>query len=139
MPKSGNSGSMRDFCNVIDLKHPVKVFRNLNFACYSVLQNGGLRFVAKQIRLENVEFFVRESGRQRMLRDQKRNVHAFAIGYILDHTHPSESRDLESLDGRVAYYNPIQHDSFVDQETQIPVFAASVVHLDERGLYYLAA
>ena len=124
---------------MIDPEQPVRVFRNLKHDCYSVLQNGKLKLVAKQVRLANVEFRIRESGRQRMIREQKRNVHAFAVGYLLDHAHPSEGRNLDSLDGRLAFYNPLQHDSFVDRETETPVREASVVHMDESGLYYLAA
>lgn len=124
---------------VIDPNKPVRVFRNFKHDCYSVLQDGKLKLVAKQVRLVNVEFRIRETGRQRMIRDQRRNVHAFAVGTLVDFAHPSEGRDLDSLSGRSAIYDPHQFNSFVDQETQAPLREASVVQMDERGLFYLAA
>ena len=68
----------RLFLEMIDHSKPVRVFRNWKHDCYSIMQDGRLRASAKQVRLANVEFQVRESGRQRMLVENRRNVHAFA-------------------------------------------------------------
>ena len=66
-------------------------------------------------------------------------IDAFLIrenGRLIAHVHPSETRDLEAMPGRGAYYDPYRFASFVDRETHRPVTAASVAQLDERGVVY---
>jgi len=121
---------------VIDPDKPVRVFKNLKHGCYSILQNGRVRASARQVRLTDVEFRVREAGRQRMLREQRKNVHAFAVGRLIEFVHPSEERTLDDLTGRDVFYNPYRFDSFVDRETEAPVRFADLVQLDEHGVVY---
>ncbi len=124
---------------MIDYDKSVRVFKNTKHGCYGIIQGGKLVASASQVRLGHVEFRVRESGRQRMLREQRRNVHAFAVGRLLDFVHPDEERRLDALCGRGAFYNPYRFGAFVDTETQVPVRCASLAQLDERGLRYMAA
>ena len=121
---------------VIDKNLPVRVFKNLKHGCYSIMQRGVIRASAKQVRLCDVEFRVRESGRQRMLREQRKNVHAFAVGRLVDYVHPADERDLERMPGRGAFYDPYRFPSFVDRETNAPVIRVSVAHFDEHGVVY---
>ena len=121
---------------VIDHDKPVRVFRNLTHGCYSILQNGRLKASARQVLLCDVEFRVRESGRQRMLKDNARNVHAFAVGRLIDYVHAEDSRELALIDGRTVTYNPHQLALFYDEQTLIPVISAEVVHLGEEGVLY---
>lgn len=122
---------------MIDPNKPVRVFRNWKHGCYSIMQDGAIRASAKQVRLADVEFRVRESGRQRMLRRQRRNVHAFAEGRLVDHAHPEDARDLDALVGRGLFYDPYRFSSFVDRDSGQPVTFACVVHFDEYGVVYL--
>lgn len=69
---------------MIDQNKPVRVFENLKHGCYSIMQNGMFRASARQVRLTDVEFRVRESGRLRMVRERRRNVHTFAVGRLCD-------------------------------------------------------
>lgn len=121
---------------MIDHDKPVRVFKNWKHNCYGIMQNGLLKASAKQVRLTDVEFRVRESGRERMLRNGRRNIHAFAIGRLTDFVHPNEARNLEGMPGRSVYYNPYQFAAFVDQETQQPVISAEVAQFDEHGVIY---
>ena len=100
------------------------------------MQDGRLKASARQVRLFDVEFRVRESGRQRMLRNRRKNIHAYAIGRLLDFVHPEDSRELEGMCGRGVYYNPYEFSSFVDGETRSPVTFASAARFDERGVVY---
>ncbi len=124
---------------MIDRDRPVRVFKNLKHGCYTIMQDGRVRASAKQVRLLDVEFRVRESGRLRMVREQRRNVHAFAVGQLSDYVHPSESRCLEWLSGRGVYYDPYRYAFFVDRETSVPVESARVAQFDEQGVIYRAA
>jgi hypothetical protein len=121
---------------VIDKNLPVRVFKNLKYGCYSIMQRGVIRASAKQVRLSNVEFRVRESGRQRMLSEKRQNVHAFAVGHLVDYVHPGDERELEPMAGRSAFYDPYRYPSFVDGETKAPVIAVRAAHFDEDGVIY---
>ncbi len=121
---------------VIDESLPVRVFKNLKHGCYSIMQRGVIRASAKQVRLRDVEFRVRESGRQRMLRENRKNVHAFAVGRLVDYVHPAEERELAPMAGRSAFYDPYRFPCFVDRETNAPVIRVNVAHFDEHGVVY---
>jgi len=121
---------------VIDKNLPVRVFKNLKHGCYSIMQRGVIKASAKQVRLCDVEFRVRESGRQRMLREKRGNVHAFAVGRLMDYVHPGDDRELDRITGRGAFYDPYRFPSFVDRESNAPVTRVSVAHFDEGGVTY---
>jgi len=101
------------------------------------MQDGVLHASARQVRLADVEFLVRESGRQRMLRDKKKNIHAYAVGHLVDWVHPEDSRDLTVVDGRRVFYDAYRFATFVDIDSHAPVLASSDVRLDESGVTYL--
>ena len=121
---------------MIDRDKPVRVFRNLTHGCYSILQNGRLNASARQVLLRDVEFRVRESGRQRMLKENSRNVHAFAVGRLIDYVHAEDTRELALIDGRAVSYNPHHLAVFYDEQTFAPVTSAETVHLGEEGVLY---
>lgn len=121
---------------VIDPARQVRVFKNWKHDCYSIMQDGRVCASAGQLRLTGVEFLVRESGRERMLRGLPKNVHAYAIGHLVDYVHPEDSRRLETLEGRGVFYNPYRFASFVDSATHAPVTAAEFAHFDEQGVVY---
>lgn len=121
---------------VIDKNLPVRVFKNLKHGCYSIMQRGVVKASARQVRLVGVEFRVREAGRQRTLREKRKNVHAFAVGRLVDYVHPNDSRNIEPMVGRGAFYDPYRFSSFVDRETEAPVTAVSAARFDEDGVIY---
>ncbi len=121
---------------MIDQRRPVRVFKNWKLGCYSIMQDGRLKASARQVRLADVEFRVRESGRRRMLDKGVRNVHAYAIGRLVDYVHPSDSRELDGMRGRAAFYDPRRFSAFVDSETQVPVIHVRAAQFDERGVVY---
>lgn len=121
---------------MIDHDKPVRVFKNWKLGCYNIMQNGKLLASARQVRLSGVEFLVRESGRKRMLERGRRNVHAYAVGNLVDYVHPEDPRMLDKIDGRGVFYNPYQFDSFVDNDTRDRVTAAAVAQFDESGVVY---
>lgn len=121
---------------VIDKDLPVRVFKNLKHDCYSIMQRGVVKASARQVRLSGVEFRVREAGRRRTLREKRKNVHAFAVGRLVDYVHPDDTRTMEPMVGRGAFYDPYRFPSFVDCETQAPITAVSLAHFDEDGVTY---
>ena len=123
---------------MIDPSKPVRVFMNHKHQCYSIFQNGAVRASARQVRLQDVELRVRESGRQKMLRENRRTIHAFAVGRLIDHIHPSDhGRDLGALDGRRLRYSPREAGWFMDAQSREPVASASLVQFGEDGVTYV--
>jgi hypothetical protein len=71
----------------LDPDKPVRIYRNLNAKSgsnkeWSVLQNGLVIGHTNSISLKNCIFIVSDSGRQRVLRDKRKNVHAFIQGQV---------------------------------------------------------
>ena len=67
---------------LIDPAKPVEVYKNLHWNCWSVRQSGIVRLHTYAIALKNCEFKVSEKGRQRVLKEKRKNVHAFVKGTL---------------------------------------------------------
>ena len=67
----------------IDHKKSVDVYRNLQTGLWSVRQGGIVRCHIDQVWLSRVTYHVSEAGRQRVIRDRRKNVHAFMRGRVL--------------------------------------------------------
>lgn len=95
----------------------VRVYRNLHTGLWSVKQ-GVVRFHTSEIVLTNAKFVVNETGRERVLREKKKNVHAYVIGYIYPPV---------PFIGEEVYYNPYTCSNFMIAET--PILKASMARL----------
>jgi hypothetical protein len=81
---------------------------------------------ADTIALKNVEFKVSEAGRQRVIREKRKNVHAFIVG--------EEAKWSElPINHQIVRYNPYKWSSFVDIFEK-PVHKASFVRLQGREI-----
>ena len=88
-----------------DAAKPVKVYFNLHRKCYSVQQNGLVVGHAYCIALRDVTCKVSEAGRQRVIKEQRKNVHAYMVGTI--DTDVADWYDIKLT------YNPYKYSSFV--------------------------
>lgn len=66
----------------------VQVYRNLNNGLLSVMQDGRVVGHVASVNLLNVTFKVRRGGRQRVLTERRKNVHAFAQGIFTEARQP---------------------------------------------------
>lgn len=82
---------------------PVLIYRNLRTKAYSISQ-GRVRFHAHNISLYNVTFIVRESVRQRVCQNKRKEVHAFIKGYLCSRAEPTDN---------LIYYNPYKTNKFL--------------------------
>lgn len=105
----------------------VFVYFNLHRRCFSIKALEGKdkgRVVAhsNSLLLHDVTFKVSEAGRQRVIREQCKNVHAGVVG---------QWHDAEQLavvgQGRAVTYNPYVYDSFVYRDDKAPVKQAQTV------------
>ena len=94
---------------MIDPKKRVQVYYNLHKKCWSVRQSGLVVSHTNYITLREVRFLVGKSGRQKVLREQRKNVHAYASGYVC------RVEELPMIPERIAEvtYNPYQNETFV--------------------------
>lgn len=84
--------------------------------------------------LANPTFKVHQKGRERALRDNVRNVHAWVVGHQVA---SGTDKPLSTPEGmRRAIYDPWKGDSFVDAETFEPVHSASRALLNGKTVYY---
>lgn len=66
----------------IDFNKPVKIYKNLHNGLFSVMQNNLVVAHIESFILNNVTFKVNESARQKVLKEKKKNVHAFITGLL---------------------------------------------------------
>jgi hypothetical protein len=107
----------------------VQVYWNLHKNCWSLREKATGRIVKHManVVLRNCRFVVQEGGRQRVLRERRKNVHAFVEGVL--------SRPVPQDRPWVAVkYNPYRYTSFVvPGRTPTPVSTADRVALWESG------
>ena len=72
--------------------------------------------------LKNVTFVVREGGRQKVLKEKKKNVHAFCVGEVVEGVSTSATESIVS-------YNPYLGDSFYSKSSGEAVSEADYVIL----------
>lgn len=82
------------------------IYWNLHKNCWSVrdMATRKVAFHTEACTLENATFKVSEAGRQRVLREKRKNVHAGVVGEVGGH--------LRFASAKKAYYNPYKQDCF---------------------------
>ena len=100
----------------------VEVYFNLHKYIWSVrsARTGRVLLHTDKVHIKDPEFVVRKAGRERVLREGKKNVHAFVRGeatYFDDF-------DPNYLDYTLVSYNPYKFDTFVDVYDTTPVRTA---------------
>ncbi len=112
----------------------VFVYYNLHRKCWSVKALQGPskgRVVAhtNNIVLSDCEFKVSESGRQRVLRDKKKNVHAGVVGFW------TQLATLPKVSvSKTAHYNPYKYSTFVDKDGK-PLRKSKLVLMKDGKVY----
>lgn len=107
----------------------VMVYYNLHKHTFSITYNGKIIMYADMVKLDDVEFRVREGGKERVRGEKRKNVHAFVIGNLIDYCE-YPCKDFSEPDyGDVITYNPYKNDSFVVKGTDEPIYNAEEVLL----------
>ena len=100
----------------IDYSKKVFVYKNLHKDCWSVKQDGLVKAHTEEVRMWDCAFQVNAKGRQKVLDEQRKNVHAGIKGYI--------DNDQQVPSGVEVTYNPYKYDSFVDKATELPIYSS---------------
>lgn len=80
------------------------------------------------VRLKDCAFKVSEAGRQRVIREKRKNVHAGVVGELV-------STDRGFIVGEFVTYNPYKYDCFVKKHNEEPIRKSKEVALvvDKSG------
>lgn len=105
-----------------------QVYFNFHKKCWSIRQRGIVVAHDTSLVLYQVSFRVSEAGRQRVLREQRKNVHAFAAGIL--QTVPLRWEPVRQIS-----YNPYKAATFVDKDG-MAVYEANLVLFKESGQVY---
>ena len=120
----------------------VEVYYNLHRSCWSIRQGGLVLGHAQGITLTDCMFKVSESGRQRVLREKRKNVHATISGSVtsVEGFEPRRNRKLPKFAGNpflpdqvsLVSYNPFKGPHFYNKETEKPVYTAEFAYLNSQ-------
>jgi len=107
----------------------VMVYYNLHKHTFSVTYKGIVVVHADYVKLSDVEFRVRQGGKDKVRDEMRKNVHAFVIGNLMDYCEfPCEEIPSEP-NNNVITYNPYKYDSFVRKDTEEPIYTANEVDM----------
>lgn len=119
----------RPFKNrTIELGQVVEVYRNLHNGLISIRDAKSKHVLGhcSAIALEDVTFKVSQSGRERVLREKRKNVHAVVKGRYMRLLKPFNNIQL-------AKYNPYKYETFVNEKTGQPVYESKMVQVHATG------
>lgn len=114
----------------IDYNRPVFVYRNLHRKCWSVKQDGLVKAHSQLLAMHSCTFKVSQAGRNRVLKEKRKNVHAGVHGY-LENWQMGEWIDSHPT-ARPVTYNPYKYKNFVDKDTEQMVDYAIAVRLEPK-------
>jgi hypothetical protein len=107
----------------------VMVYYNLHKHTFSVTYDSKVILHADYVKLGDVEFRVRQGGKERVRQDKSKNVHAFVIGTLLDYCEYPCNNIPSSQSNKIVTYNPYKHNSFVYKGSEEPVYHAKEVDM----------
>ena len=116
-----------------------EAYYNLHKQCLSARPIGGYVKHYQFLCMKDVKFAVQPAGRQKVLREQRKNVHAFVRGDMVtwsphrkhgefypdvdEHTSVDRFREDERYDE--VTYNPYKYESFVRKHNGEPIYEAT--------------
>lgn len=108
----------------------VDVYRNTRGDNFSIRKKGKVVQHENVVLIENPKFMVSQAGRNRVLKERRKNVHAVVRGsYVGSHL-------LNEDEMREAYYNPYTTEGFIDKETKNKLNDATLAYLVNNKIYY---
>lgn len=119
----------------------VEAYYNLHKKCLSYRPSGGRVRHARGMILNDVSLTVQPAGRERVLREKRKNVHAFVRGVpawvagVDDDLDDYTPDNMDRQGYRKITYNPYKYDSFVFADTHEPVRKVSQVVIVDRQIW----
>ncbi len=107
----------------------VMVYYNLHKKTFSIQYKGLVIAHADYVKLNNVEFRVRQGGMERVRAEMSKNVHAFVIGDLVDFIAYPSTDIPSATSSKSITYDPYKYDTFVYRDTEEPVTSAREVEM----------
>jgi hypothetical protein len=103
----------------------VEVYWNLHKKCWSVRHAHG-KLIADRphrthLEMADVTWVVQRGGRERVLREGKKNVHAFARGTLIETKGLPHHKRQGRGSAVPVTYNPYKYDTFINAEAACPI------------------
>lgn len=115
----------------------IRVYKNLHKNCYSIQQkiNNTWKVIeySNEIILENCSFKIYENGRQKVIKEKRKNVHAFICGEKLN----LNSKQININNLVTISYNPYYSDSFYIKDSKEKIKSAKIIILREDKIFAL--
>jgi hypothetical protein len=113
------------------------IYKNLHLNLFSIRQGGKVIDHRDEIILEDARFLVGQKGRERVIREKCKNVHAGVSGFWAEEWESNPEIHMNSYTPHKIFYNPYKTDSFVmmdDMKTKVN--EAHFVKLDiKNGMF----
>jgi hypothetical protein len=115
----------------------VEVYKNLHNGLMSVREAHGLVLTHEDVVfVRDARFVVQPKGRERVLREKRKNVHAFVRGTLAGFS-PGTLEGFDDYESwNKARYNPYEGPTFVDSDSLAPLECADKVVVTTRGVFY---
>jgi hypothetical protein len=107
----------------------VMVYYNLHKKTFSIQYKGLVIAHADYVKLNNVEFRVRQGGMEKVRAEMSKNVHAFVIGDLVDFIAYPSTDIPSATSSKSITYDPYKYDTFVYRDTEEPVTSAREVEM----------
>ena len=113
----------------------VRAYRNLTKSCWSVIEKGSgrLLFHTDELAMRDCKFVVSESGRQRVLKEQRKNVHAFVEGKFASKQCWRDAKQKAPKFPLPISYNPYKSATFKWATSEEPLVYTDIAWLDHDG------
>ena len=121
----------------IDESRKVFVYKNLHKDCWSIKQDGLVKAHTTDLCLFDCSFRVNKKGREKVLEQKRKNVHAGISGYIEDRLGVIDARNPYYYKYKLATYNPYKYTSFVRIDNKEPVFWSSSVRMTKNKVHFV--
>jgi len=105
-----------------------EVYFNLHKRLFSVRRKGLVVAHARNVKVVDPKFVVQPAGRARVLREKKKNVHAYVKGYLISARESNRLTEDIEWTCDVVSYNPYKHPYFTCGEFE--VVRAEIVDMD---------
>ena len=115
-------------------KGRVQVYYNLHKKCLSVRHKGKVIEHAQEVTLTDARFHVQQAGRERVLKQKRKNVHAYISGKLKETFWFTQAPKYIWTAKQHVTYNPYKYKNFVNKKTLKPVASAEVVHISGKRI-----
>ena len=115
-------------------KGRVQVYYNLHKKCLSIRHKGKVIEHAQEVTLTDARFHVQQAGRERVLKQKRKNVHAYISGKLKESFWFTQSPSYVWTARQHVTYNPYKYKNFVNEKTLKPVTSAEGVHISGKRI-----